>query len=407
MMSTDSTISFDPATFSFDPLSAAVRANPYPYYQYLREHSPVHFVPTLNAYAISRYEDVRNVLSNHAQFSSDPLIRIAFGEFNPAGDARYVLASDPPHHTRLRALVNKALSNRYLTEIRSEIEHTVRGLLQDLPHQREFDFIEQFSSPLPVKIVGEFLGIESARTADFRRWSNSITAGGNAELLTEDQRQQIRSDAREFREYFLTRIADARNHPRPNLIGALVAAEEQGQKLSADEVLAMCVLLLIAGNETTTTMLANALICMRDFPAVAAEVRSDRSLIPNFIEESLRYSSPIQLLFRRATSDTVIAGIPIAKDQIVMPIYGSANRDGTMFENPDVVNPHRPDVPKHVAFGWGIHMCVGRALASLEGDIALNALFDRFSKIEITSPTLEWVDAFYLRGPKNLRVICS
>jgi len=393
-----------PQGFGYDPQEAAVRRNPYPYYRHLREHHPVYFVPSLNAYAISRYEDVRDVLSDYARFSSDPLIRIAFGEFNPAGDARYLLSSDPPDHTRLRALVNKALSNRYLTEIRSEIEATVHQLLDDLPRGREFDFIEQFSSPLPVRIVGDLLGVESDRYSDFRRWSNNVTAGGNADRLSDHQRREIRADADAFRDYFLARIDAARKNPQSNLIGALVTAEEQGQKLSADEVLALCVLLLIAGNETTTTLLANALLCLRDFPAVETEIRTKRSLIPNFIDESLRHSSPVQLLFRRATSDTVIAGVHIAKDQIVMPIYGSANRDDRMFPRPEEIDLHRPDLRKHLAFGWGIHMCVGRVLANLEGDIALNGLFDRFSRIEVRSKSVEWLDAFYLRGPKNLRV---
>lgn len=402
---TSATPSFSSATFAYDPLDPAVRADPYPYYAALREHHPVYPVPSLNAVAVSRYEDVRHVLSDHAQFSSDPLIRIAFGEFNPAGDARYLLSSDPPDHTRLRALVNKALSNRYLTEIRGEIEATVHRLLDALPRGEEFDFIEQFSSPLPVHIVGDLLGVESSRYTDFRRWSNSVTAGGNAAALTEAQRREIRADADEFRDYFLARIDAARRTPQANLIGALVAAEEQGQKLSADEVLALCVLLLIAGNETTTTLLANALLCLRDFPAVEAEIRANRALIPNFIDESLRHSSPIQLLFRRATSDTTIAGVPIPKDTIVMPMYASANRDETMFPNAANLDVHRPDLRRHLAFGWGIHMCVGRALANLEGDIALNGLFDRFARMRITSPSIEWLDAFYLRGPKQLRVV--
>jgi cytochrome P450 len=389
----------------FDPLDPAVRADPYPHYRRLRQHHPVYFVPSLNAYAVSRYEDVRNVLSNHSQFSSDPLIKIAFGEFNPAGDARYLLSSDPPDHTRLRALVNKALSNRYLTEIRGEIEATVHRLLDDLPRSREFDFIERFSSPLPVKIVGDLLGVESDMYVDFRRWSNNVTAGGNADTLSEAQRREIRADANDFRNYFLARIDAARRSPQGNLIGALVAAEEHGQKLSADEVLALCVLLLIAGNETTTTMLANAMLCLRDFPSVEAEIRADRSLIPNFIDETLRHSSPVQMLFRRATSDTSIAGVPIAKDQIVMPIYASANRDEAMFPRPETLDLHRPDLRKHVAFGWGIHMCVGRALANLEGDIALNGMLDRFATFEVTTDEVELLDAFYLRGPKNLRVI--
>jgi cytochrome P450 len=388
----------------YDPLSPAVRADPYPYYRYMREHEPVKFVPSMNAYAVSRHEDVRQVVLNHAGYSSDPLIQIAFSDFNPAPDARYMIASDPPDHSRLRTLINKAFSKRYLTEMQGEIKSTVTRLLDDLAGHDEFDLIEGFSSPLPVSVVGDILGVETAMHGAFRRWSNNVTAGGNASTLSASQRTAMQSDAQDFRQYFLERIALARAHPQDNLLSALIDAEEQGQKLSADEVLAMCVLLLIGGNETTTNMLANGFITLADYPAQEAQLRQDRSLIPNFIEESLRYTSPIQLLFRRATAATEIAGIKIPKDTIVMPIFASANRDEMVFENPETLNIHRPDLRKHVAFGWGIHMCVGRALAAMEGEIALNALFDRFPKIELATNSFEWCDAFYLRGPKVLPV---
>ena len=148
------------------------------------------------------------------------------------------------------------------------------------------------------------------------------------------------------------------------------------------------------------------MVALRDFPQQAALVRSDRSLMPKLTEEVLRFNSPIQVLFRRATQDTEIAGVAIPKDSIVLPIFGSANRDERIFERPDELNVSRPDLRKHMAFGWGIHMCVGRALALLEGELALNHLFDRFSDIQVTQAKIEWCDAFYLRSPKELRIRC-
>ena len=388
----------------YSPVDPAVRANPYPYYAWLREHAPVQFVPAMNAYAVSRHEDVRTLLLDHVRFSSDPLIQIAFSEYNPAPDARYLISADPPVHSRMRALVNKAFSKRGLNEMRPEIERTVQRLLDRIGDAREFEFIESFASPLPVTVVADILGIETERHADFRRWSNNVTAGGDDSQQTDAQRSQMRQDTQDFRQYMLDKIEAVRLQPQDNLISDLVRSEEGGEQLTADEVLAMCVLLLIAGNETTTSLLANALICLREFPDQEALVRADRSLLPAFIDESLRYLSPIQLLFRRATADTAIAGVKIPKDAIVMPMYASANHDETVFAEPHRLNVQRGDLRKHLSFGWGVHMCLGKALSQLEGEIALNALFDRYPRLDITIPAYDWCDAFYLRSPKKLPV---
>jgi len=391
---------------AYHPMAEGVQHNPYPYYAHLRSHEPVKHIPDLNGYAISRNADVRALLLNNELFSSDPLIQLAFGEGNPAPEAQYMIACDPPDHTRLRTLVNKAFSRRMLDTQRPEITAIVDELLDNASEYDQFDFIEEIASPLPVQIVGQIMGIETSMRATFRRWSNNVTAGGNADTLTDQQRDEIHSDRDDFRQYFIDRIAEARKQPRDDLISALITAEEDGDKLSADEVLALCVLLLIAGNETTTSLLANAIVALRDFPDQEQMVRKDRSLVSKLTEEVLRHNSPIQVLFRRATADTEIGGVAIPKDSIVLPIYGSANRDEAIFENPDALDVTRPDLRQHMAFGWGVHMCVGRALALLEGELAMNHLFDRFREIEIVTPALEWCDAFYLRSPKELVVRC-
>ena len=390
----------------YHPMSPAVRRDPYPYYAHLRAEEPVRFIADLNAYAIARNEDVRAVLLNHALFSSDPLIQLAFGVGNPAPDAQYMIASDPPDHTRLRTLVNKAFSRRMLESQRVEITAIVDGLIADAADLGEFEFIDAIASPLPVQIVGQIMGIETSMRATFRRWSNNATAGGNGETLTPEQRAAIKGDANDFRDYFVERIAHARRAPRDDLISALVQAEEEGDKLSADEVLALCVLLLIAGNETTTSLLANTFVCLAEYPDTERLVREDRTLVAKLTEETLRYLSPVQVLFRRATAATEIRGVSIPQNAIVMPIYGSANRDERVFAHADRLDVQRADLRQHMAFGWGIHMCVGRALALLEGELALNHLFDRFRSIELAQDPIEWCDAFYLRSPKALNVRC-
>lgn len=392
---------------AYHPMSAAVKRDPYPFYVHLRKHEPVKFLPDLNAFAVSRNEDVRGLLLNHGLFSSDPLIQLAFGEGNPAPEAQYMIACDPPDHTRLRTLVNKAFSRRMLETQRPEITAIVDRLLADAAEQGEFDFIDAIASPLPVQIVGQIMGIETSMRATFRRWSNNVTSGGNAENLSAAQKADIHRDRDDFRDYFVDRINHARRNRSDDLISALVEAEEDGDKLSADEVLALCVLLLIGGNETTTSLLANAVVALRDFPQQERLVRDDRGLVANLTEEVLRHNSPIQVLFRRATEDTEIGGIAIPKDSIVLPIFASANRDESVFDKPEQLDLRRPDLRKHMAFGWGIHMCVGRALALLEGELALNHMFDRFTSIEIVTDRIEWCDAFYLRSPKELRVRCG
>jgi cytochrome P450 len=176
------------------------------------------------------------------------------------------------------------------------------------------------------------------------------------------------------------------------------------QRMSADEVLAMSVLLLIAGNETTTNLLSNAMVTLNQSPDQEALARRERTLVPALIDESLRFQSPVQLLFRRATADTEIAGVRLPKDSIVMPIFASANRDERAFEAPERVNIERTDLRNQLAFSWGIHLCVGKALANLEGELAMNALFDRYARVEVATPAIDWCDAFYLRGPKTLPV---
>jgi len=389
---------------NYDPLDPAVRADPYPFYAHLRAHAPVSYIPSVGAWAVTRYADVRQLLLDHAGYSSDPLIRIAFGEFNPAPTSRYLIASDPPDHTRLRTLVNKAFSRRYVQELKGEIAATIQRLLDDLDGRDEFDFSAEFAAPLPVSVVANILGVEPAMHAAFRRWSNNVTAGGNDQALSAEQRTLMRQDADDFRGYFLDRIEYARRHPQANLISALVHAEEAGEKLSADEVLALAVLLLIAGNETTTNLLSNAVITLGQFPAQAALARRDRELIPALTDESLRYLSPVQLLFRRATQASVIHGVEIPRDAIVMPIFASANRDERAFKNPDQLDICRTDLRQQLAFSWGIHLCVGKALANLEGELALNALFDRYGALDVNTPHIEWCEAFYLRGPKALPV---
>ena len=387
----------------FDPIASAVRADPYPFYKELRERSPVSYVESVDTWGVARYDDVKFVLKNHQLFSSDPLIQIAFGEFNPAPGAPYMLASDPPVHTRLRKLVATAFTQRLIAHIGDSIGRMIHDLLDETDPDAGFDLIESLSSPLPVTVIADVMGIDTSMGPTFRRWSNQVTVGTN-ESISEETRAAIRQDAEDFRNYFIERIAAARRSPGDDMISTLVRAEEEGQELSADEVMAMCVLILIAGNETTTSTIGNAMYLLAKNPDQKALLLKNPELLKGLVEETLRYLSPIQMLFRRATQDVEIGGVKIAADSVVMPIYASANRDENMFANADHFDITRTDVANHMAFGHGIHFCIGQALGRFETTLALKTLLERMPNLVADVDNVEWNDSFYLRGPKRLWV---
>lgn len=388
----------------FDPTSAEARANPYPLYEQLRKAHPVLHVPAIDTWAVSRYEDVKYVLRNHQLFSSDPLIQIAFGEFNPAPGAPYLLASDPPTHTRLRKLVGTAFSPRIVSSISHSIETMIDGLLTAIEGETEFDLMEALAAPLPVTVIANIMGIDSSMGPTFRRWSNQVTVGINKNI-SDKMREDIRRDAADFRAYFDDRIAYARRNPSDDMVTALVRAEEEGQHLSADEVMAMCVLILIAGNETTTSTIGNAMYLLALHPDQRRLLLQDvPQHLPGLVEETLRYLSPIQMLFRRTTQEVEIAGKKLPANTVVMPIYASANRDESIFAAADVFDIKRKDAGPHMAFGHGIHFCIGQALGRFETTSALRSLLTRMPNLHAIPETVQWNDSFYLRGPKVLTV---
>ncbi len=384
----------------YNPMALEVRADPYPHYKWLRENAPVYFIEEMNCYALSRYDDVRFVLKNHQLFSSDPLIQIAFGEFNPAPGADYLISSDPPNHTRLRRALGAAFSLKIVESMTGRITSLASELIDEASSKTQLDLVPAFTSPLPVTVIAELMGIDIDMRAAFRRWSNEITVGTDSNL-SEESRAAIRASAVEFRTYFEGAIARRRAAPGTDLVSALIRAQDETGQLNADEVLAFCLLLLIGGNETTTSTIGNTLYLLSRYPEQKRKVLADRSLVPNLIEESLRYISPIQLLFRRTTQPVEIGGVQMPENTLVMPMYASANRDDAHFPDGDTFDVTR-DARDHMAFGHGIHHCMGALLGRHEGVIAMNLLLDRMADYEVELDGVEWLDSFYLKGPKVL-----
>jgi cytochrome P450 len=383
----------------YNPFAAEVKENPYPYYARLRAEAPAYQVEPFGFWVISRYEDVVHVLRSPQLFSSSAMgTGMLMGGYE-GPQVSTVIGSDPPEHTRLRGVVNRAFTPQRIAGFEPRISEITDELLGAVQDRGEFDLVEDFAIPLPVTVIAELLGVEPSRRRDFKRWSNAIVGAMGAR--TETERERRHQDMGDFREYFAEAIEARRTEPTDDLIGTLVRAEEGDQRLTPEEVLAFSVILLIAGNETTTNLIGNAVLALLEHPDQLAKVLADPSRIPDLVEEALRYDAPVQGLFRRASQDVELAGATIPAGAIVMPLYASANRDERRFPDPDRFDVTR-DAQGHLAFGYGIHFCLGAPLARLEARVALEALLSRFQNLARTNERVERVDSFFLRGPKSL-----
>lgn len=379
----------------YNPLDPAVKKNPYPYYAELRRDHLVYHVAAFDALAISRYDDVSFVLNNPTLFSSD-----AFGTTQIDGrETKMLISEDPPDHTRLRGLVNKAFTPKIVAEMEGRIREVTRGLIDAVAERGEFDLIDDLAIPLPVTIIAEILGVEPERQADFKKWSGSVVAS----KATQEELEAHELLMQDFIDYFGKVIEERHKEPKNDIISLLVRAEEDEEALTPDELITFALLLLVAGNETTTNLIGNMMSALLAHPDQLQSVRNDPSRITNTVEEALRYDAPVQFLFRRATEDVEIAGTSIPKDSVVLPIFASANRDGRKYPDGERFDITR-NTQGHMAFGHGIHFCLGAPLARLEGAIALEAMLDRLDNVAHAGGEIEVIESPFLRGPKHLQL---
>ena len=381
----------------FNPFDPTFRSDPYPAYARLREHAPVRRTSDIGVYTVACYDDVTHVLKSPAIFSS-----AAMGAATMTGtQVRSIISSDPPQHTQMRNLVNRAFTPRMVADMEPRIREIARALLDAVEARggAGIDVVRDLAVPLPVTVIAEILGVDAERRDDFKRWSNAVIMNIN----NADRQEQMRasSDREEFELYFAQMTDERRKEPRDDLISALVAAEEGDLRLSPDEVVSFAMLLLIAGNETTTNLIGNAMLALLDHPDQLAMVQKDPSQIPNMVEEALRWDSPVQFLFRVTTQDTEVHGVPIPKDAGVVPMYASANRDSARFPDGDRFDITR-NTQGHVAFGLGPHFCLGAPLARLEARVAFEELFARFPRFDRTSNDVDRLDSMFLRGLRSL-----
>ena len=384
----------------YNPLSPEAQENPFPYYSLLRQHHPVMWLEPLNAWAISRYKDVDFAIRNPQIFSSTKWLGESIRDLNPAPEVPWMIETDPPDHSRLRKLVSKAFTPRTVSQLEPRIRAIAEELLAPLRADGEFDFVPEFSSALPVIVIAEMLGIEPQHRADFRRWSDNVVRG-TSRPTAETERAAIRQTNAEMRAYFQDAIAQRRKEPRNDLLTALVQAEEGRQVLTSEEVLAMAMLVLLAGNETTMNLLGNTILALLAHPDALAAVRRDRSLVPQLIEEVLRYDSPVQIVFRRTTREVELSDTTIPTDATVFVLLGSANRDEAKFPGPDRFDLRR-DASEHLAFGFGTHYCLGAGLARLEAKVALEEFLYSCPPFVGSTERVDRIRSLIVRGPRTL-----
>jgi cytochrome P450 len=324
--------------------------------------------------------------------------------FNPFEftTARNLIAEDGERHTAMRNIVNRGFTPRRIAAWEGRAREIVAESMARLRAGGPFDLVEDLAIPLPVGIIAEMLGVEPTRLPDFKRWSDAMidqaTGAGRADPFT----PRIMDAAVELLSY-LRKIAEARRrHPADDLVSAIVAEQDGATALSIREVVQFAMLLLVAGNETTTNLIGNAVTALLDHPGELERVARDPSLVPGALEETLRYDPPVQILFRTATQDVELAGTRIPKGAYVAPLIGSANRDERRFPDPDRFDVTR-DPQGHVAFGFGKHFCLGASLARLEARVALEALAPELPRLVREQPR-ELIDSFLVRGPRRLEL---
>jgi cytochrome P450 len=389
----------------FNPMDPAFVADPYPMYRRLRSEDPVHQSP-MGFWVLTRYDDVVAALRDPrlAKEAIASFVAARFGQPVPAMGFS-MLDRDPPDHTRLRGLVSKAFTPRVVEGLRPRIQQIVDGLLDGVAAKGAMDLIEEFAYPIPVNVICEMLGVPVEDHERFKGWSLDVARGLDLIWLGPDSEVGRRSIAARqgLAEYFRGLIAERRAAPRADLLSGLIAAEEAGDTLSEVELLATCILLLIAGHETTVNLIGNGTLALLRNPDQLRRLREDPGLIGTAVEELLRYDGPVQRTARIPSEDVVIGGRTIPKGEMVMPFIGAADRDPAQFPDPDRLDIGRSD-NRHIAFGWGIHFCLGAPLARIEGQIAINTLLRRLPRLALATDHPEFRQSLTLRGLKALPV---
>ena len=392
---------------AYNPLSARTAQDPYPAYAALRGRAPVHRSRLLKAWVFARHADVDAILRDHRRFGNDPRkgpLSSRQRAMLPPPHEFTLLFLDPPDHTRLRALVNKAFTPRAVNALESRVRSILGALLDDIDDPSAFDLMEAVARPLPVIVMAEMLGVPAEDRARFAVW-----AAQRARLLeptiSRRERKAGGAASQAFDAYFRPIIEERRAAPREDIVSALVQAQDEGAHLSERETLNMLRLLLSAGTETSANLIGNGILALLRHPDQLQRLRDDPDLIPAAVEELLRFDSPVQVDSRRVLADYEVNGFPLRKRDNIVLLLGAANRDPDVFVNPDVLDIDRHQ-GRHLSFGGGIHHCLGAPLARLEGRIVLEMLLDRFESIRLLGDRPRFRQGIVLRSLRSLTLQC-
>lgn len=390
-------------TERFNLLLPEVRANPYPMYAQMRRESPVCQVDPGGFWVASRYKDVAFILKNPEIFSSagfQALLKPAWLDHNPVGDS--ILVMDPPAHTKLRGLVSRAFSPRNITNMELRVRAIANELADRLVTLGEADFMAELAEPLPARLIGEILGLDASLHRSFKKWGAHLAAITPA-VPDEELATAIRASISDMNRYLREVLEARRRKPVDDMVSDLVRAEVDGVSLSDAEIIAFLCLLLPAGFETTTNLLANTMLALLDRPGDVARLRADPALVPAYIEEVLRHDAPVHGVPRLTTTDVALGGVTVPAGSMIVCLLGSANRDEDQFPDPDRFDIER-DSQGGIAFGQGIHFCLGVTLARMEGRIGLEALLSRFQGFSRLPGSIAWNQSITVRGPTTLPV---
>jgi cytochrome P450 len=387
----------------YDPFDASIIDDPYPTYRLLRDEEPVYHAAESDTWVLSRHDDVQTALLDHDNYSSvDGVFPRPPGSDFMQSFLPMMVLMDPPRHNQLRALVSRAFTPRRIAALNDSIEQLAEDLVGRLDGAAgSADFVGDFASVLPSMVIADLLGVPREDRDQFRQWSRMLVQADPTHGQTADALSAMAS----MYNYFTDFLADRRRSPRNDLMSALVSAEIDGVRLTDEELLGFCALLLLAGTETTTNLLGNAAVVLAQHPDSRRRLAADHALLGPAIEELLRYDSPVQGLCRTLSHDVTLHNITMSRGESVLLLFGSANRDERVFADPDVFDIDRK--PEHqVAFGKGVHFCLGAALARMEARIALTALLERLPNWDVDLESAQRLRSGPIRGYISLPISC-
>ncbi|MSQ48245.1 MAG: cytochrome P450 [Deltaproteobacteria bacterium] len=395
----------------FNPFLPEFHENPYPIYHRLRSVDPVHWSDIAGRWVLTRYSDCVALLRDATRFSADPNTWNQFTEFVAAQggpgpltemEKDWMLLKDPPDHTRLRTLVTKAFTPRVAEGMRPRVQAIVDDLLDAVQATGRMDVIADLAFPLPTIVICEMLGVPPEDREQFKGWTRDLARSLDP-IVTPEIIAAADQATVAFTDYFRTLIAIRRKNPQPDLLSGLIATEEQGDRLTEDELIATAILLLGAGHETTMNLIGNGMLALLRNPEQLEKLKRDPTLMPSAVEEFLRYDGSVQMTARTALVDVEVGGKMIPKGVQAIIVLGAANRDPAQFPDPDRLDITRPD-NRHIVFSYGIHHCLGAPLARVEAQVTINTLLRRMPNLQLTGEPLEWRETVTLRGLKALPI---